>query len=339
MPDSDWHEPLPKELPRPSYAPALMALGLMFLLWGAVTTWLLSFLGLLLVGFASAQWIRGAGVSLAPSATATKRKRETSTTARSTVDAATPALQRYSAFVAACALVAVLTGATLTSKASPASVHIVTGSTTGILALGLALWLWRVDLRLQSGLLLAIVLLGALLSGGNPAVATLHAFFAQLLFAAVVSLMHIVSAGRKPSPETVPDIAWPSLRMLAPITVAAVVLQVALGAAVRHRTMGAGLHITFALLVALLILLEGVLTLNQYPAHPTLRPYALAMMTTTGVQVFLGFGAFIVRMMAEDATPAVIVTTAAHVTTGALTLAAVCLMALQIRRHLRRKEA
>jgi hypothetical protein len=54
----DWSKPRPEQLPRPSYAPPLMALGLMCLLWGAVTTWIISVIGIVLLGVASVSWIR-----------------------------------------------------------------------------------------------------------------------------------------------------------------------------------------------------------------------------------------------------------------------------------------
>lgn len=44
-------------LPQPTYAPALMAVGLMFTLWGAATTWIVSLLGLIMVGAAAHRWI------------------------------------------------------------------------------------------------------------------------------------------------------------------------------------------------------------------------------------------------------------------------------------------
>jgi hypothetical protein len=56
--DHDWHKPQPEQEPRPTYAPALMAGGVMFLLWGAATSWLVSLGGLALIGVASARWIR-----------------------------------------------------------------------------------------------------------------------------------------------------------------------------------------------------------------------------------------------------------------------------------------
>jgi hypothetical protein len=41
-----------------SYAPILMAAGLMFTLWGVVTSWILSAAGLIAIGLGAARWIR-----------------------------------------------------------------------------------------------------------------------------------------------------------------------------------------------------------------------------------------------------------------------------------------
>jgi hypothetical protein len=54
------HKPLPHHLPPPSFAPPLLALGLMLLLWGAVTSWIVSVVGLLLTAYAATLWMRDA---------------------------------------------------------------------------------------------------------------------------------------------------------------------------------------------------------------------------------------------------------------------------------------
>jgi hypothetical protein len=41
-----------------SYAPIVVAAGLMFTLWGAVTSWILSAAGLIAIGIGAARWIR-----------------------------------------------------------------------------------------------------------------------------------------------------------------------------------------------------------------------------------------------------------------------------------------
>jgi hypothetical protein len=54
---SGWFSLAPEPLPRPTYAPAMMAMGIAFVLWGVVTTFLISGVGLSLFGVAIAWWI------------------------------------------------------------------------------------------------------------------------------------------------------------------------------------------------------------------------------------------------------------------------------------------
>jgi hypothetical protein len=53
-----WPKPRPERLPEPSYAPPLMAVGLMCLLWGAVTTRIVSIAGAVLISISAVNWIR-----------------------------------------------------------------------------------------------------------------------------------------------------------------------------------------------------------------------------------------------------------------------------------------
>ena len=59
---------------------------------------------------------------------------------------------------------------------------------------------------------------------------------------------------------------------------------------------------------------------------------AKAFMTITGVQVFLGMCAFLIRMMGMEGSKVFVAITVAHVATGSLTLAAGVMLALEIRR-------
>jgi hypothetical protein len=47
----------PEVLPRPTYWPAVLAVGIMFLLWGVVTTIIIAGVGGVLVAIALAGWI------------------------------------------------------------------------------------------------------------------------------------------------------------------------------------------------------------------------------------------------------------------------------------------
>jgi hypothetical protein len=52
-----WHNPAPETLPPPTYCPAVLALGIVFLLWGVVTTPAISAVGLVLCIIALSIWI------------------------------------------------------------------------------------------------------------------------------------------------------------------------------------------------------------------------------------------------------------------------------------------
>ena len=56
-PGPDWTVPQPERLPRPTWAPALMALGIALSFWGVVNTHLVTGVGLLVFAFATGWWI------------------------------------------------------------------------------------------------------------------------------------------------------------------------------------------------------------------------------------------------------------------------------------------
>jgi heme a synthase len=332
MSGSDWHKPLPERLPQPSYAPAVMAVGLTCVLWGVVTSWIVSVVGLVVTGVAAALWIGDFGVGRAarPREITSKEPRA-ATVKRAPQVVAHPWLHRSAVLLAIATLALVVIGAGVTSQAGrPWEVsHLLVGAIVGVLTL-----IRAVLVRNRFGwMLLAAVLVQAMLGNRDPTAAAIHAFLAQMFFAATVALALITSKAWKRDPKIVHDTA--KLHTFSLVTVILVVAQVALGAAVRHKVMGAGIHITGALVVALAIVILGMLVVNQFPEHRTLRPAAIAMMVIAGAQVFLGFGAFIMRMMVDENTLPVQIATMAHVTTGALTFASTVVLALEIRRNLR----
>ncbi|MGH9355185.1 MAG: hypothetical protein ACRD10_03560, partial [Terriglobia bacterium] len=52
-----WNKPRPEKTPHPTYAPATLGLGVVCMLWGLVTTPLISLVGAILFGIALAVWI------------------------------------------------------------------------------------------------------------------------------------------------------------------------------------------------------------------------------------------------------------------------------------------
>jgi len=277
-----------------------------------------------------------------------------------------PWLHRYAILLSVCTLFLVVAGATVTSKEAGLSVpdwplsygklmppmtggvlfehgHRMIGATVGMLVVGLAVWLWRVDrrswMRKLGWIALVWVSVVGLLGGLTvklltpPPVSVTHTCLAQLFFATTVAIAVFTSKSWYAGPEVVEDQGWPSLRTLSVITPVLVVAQIALGAGFRHGAMGVMPHIIGAMVVSLAILLVGVFVVNQFPDHPTLRPAALTLLGLTFFQVFLGLLAYFVRLRSTGQPPEMVISTVAHVATGALTLAASIVLAIQVRRN------
>lgn len=230
--------------------------------------------------------------------------------------------------VAVCALVAIGLGASLTSAirvapgASPLA-HTVLGWAVAALTLGLALWLRRI----QGWIALGLAIVESLLAG-KP---VLHALIAPIFFSAVVAVCVVTSENWQLPPQPV-EALWGPLKTLAIAAPVLVVMQIGLGAAFRHNAMGVVSHIGNAMIVLLVILVAGVFVLRQYPENRTLRPAALALVIITGVQVLLGFTVYLVLLTTDQKNPALMMASAIHVVTGALTLAASVVLAMQVRR-------
>jgi cytochrome c oxidase assembly protein subunit 15 len=281
-------------------------------------------------------------------------------------------LHRYAILVAVCTLLLVLAGASVTSKEAGLSVpdwplsygqvipqmtggvlfetgHRMIASVVGMLTVILAIWIARVEkrpngrawMRRLGWVALSLVVAQGLLGGATvlllqPApISMAHACLAQLFFSVTVAIAVFTSRKWQEGPEPVEDYGWPSLRSLAILTPILILLQIALGAGFRHRAFGLLPHVIGAMLVPLVILLTGIFVLQQFPKHKSLRPAAVALLTITGVQVFLGVIAYIARINAAKYPLAMVLTTVAHVATGGLTLAASVVLAIQIRRNVR----
>lgn len=277
-------------------------------------------------------------------------------------------LHRYAILVAVCTLLLVLAGASVTSKEAGLSVpdwplsygqvipemtggvlfetgHRDIAGVVGILTVILAIWISRVEkrpwMRRLGWVAVSLVVAQALLGGATvlmlqpPPVSIAHACLAQLFFSVTVAIAVFTSRKWQEGPEPVEDYGWPSLRSLAIVTPILILLQIALGAGFRHRAFGLLPHVVGAMIVPLVILLLGVFALHQFPKHRSLRPAAVALLSITGVQVFLGVIAYIARINAAEYPLAMVLTTVAHVATGGLTLAASVVLAIQIRRNVR----
>jgi heme A synthase len=249
-------------------------------------------------------------------------------------------LHRYAILLAACSLLLVITGASVSGNAerplySLGQSHAIIGAAVGVLTIGLVIWLARVEKRtglrrLGWAVLSAVVvesLLGLQAAPLPPAVRIAHAFLAQLFFAATVAIAVLTSGGWKRSPEPVGRVPMRWLTKLAP---AAVLAQVALGLAFRHGVLDVMPHLLGAFVIAFFVLGLTLPAIYSSELSP-LRPPAQVLLIILSVQVFLGLALFTMAPM--DIDPAVtIVLTVVHAATGALTLAATVVMSLLIQR-------
>jgi heme A synthase len=241
-----------------------------------------------------------------------------------------------------------MSGATVTSAHDQPrqylfqNIHTAAAVTDIPLIAGLLIWLFREGDRKWlprvgwSTLAVAIVEtgLGEIQRHGSsgPVVGTLHAFLAALLFAAVAAIALFTSSSWQCDPDFVQDYGWPSLRFLSGAAAFVVAVQVGFGAGFRHSGVGVMPHLLGALIVALFAVIVGAFVTTQFPNHASLRPMAVGFMVITGIQVFLGMAAFLMRLMSTAGTLVFLVISVAHVATGSLTFAVSVMLAIEVRR-------
>jgi len=180
---------------------------------------------------------------------------------------------RYATLVAACTVLLIAAGASVTSTDSGLSVpdwpttygwnmftfplakmvggirfehtHRLIASTVGFMTIVLAVWTWRIESR-RWVRWLGVACLGAVIAQGllggitvlfflPPAVSIGHAGLAQIFFCLTLTLA-VVTAAKWRNPES--PVEDTTLRRLATLTTAAIYVQILLGATMRHTHSG-----------------------------------------------------------------------------------------------------
>ncbi len=253
-------------------------------------------------------------------------------------------LYRFCILLAAASLLLVVSGGVVAGGVAPEQFHEILGSLVGLLTIGLLIWLWRVDRRpwlrwLGVGAFLLVALQGilgglTLLSGLPASLSILHACAAQLFFALVAAIVLATSPSWQEG-VALEASRRPPLRFLALATSAGVLTQVALGAAYRHGALGIMPHLIGAVVATGLVLLVSMIVLTQYgDCRPVARP-AKRLLVITLHQVVLGVLAYFAGIINRGATlggllaPSLAVI---HIVVGALMLAAVVILSIQIMR-------
>jgi hypothetical protein len=146
-----------------------------------------------------------------------------------------------------------------------------------------------------------------------PASPVFHACLAPVLLAAIV--FNFAEAPRTESPR---NLSWMAIA-IPPL----VLIQIALGAAYRHKIWGVMPHMAGAMIVALLALILCMLLLRE---RPVLHTAVITTMTIVLCQVAVGITSFMLRLLELDSGAWFTALTTAHVCIGAATLAMTALL-------------
>lgn len=280
-----------------------------------------------------------------------------------------PGLHRWSILLAFCTLLLVVAGGLVTSRDAGLSVpdwplsygklmppmeggilyehgHRMVATAVGLLTIVSMIWLFRSEqrrwLRWLGVIALGAVILQGVLGGLTVLlllpwwISTLHACLAQLFFSTTVAMAIFTSRWWLRGPACVDEDPKYPIRELCLAAPACVLAQLALGAAARHKAIGAIYHISAAPIVTAVILWISLRILLHYAENRELRVASIALLAITFCQVFLGIAAFMSRIATADAVqpmPLMVTFTVLHVAVGALTMAAAVVLAILVRRN------
>lgn len=228
-------------------------------------------------------------------------------------------------------------------------IHRMIAQGAGLLTIILAVWTQRVDRRSWMRKLgwwsLGIVIAQGVLGGLTvlfylpPAISSAHATLAQTYFCIMVSIALFTSRSFVESaPLHLPQNERPRMTSLAYASVAAVWLQLIFGAAFRHNGLKVMWHLLWFVVVLTVLTWTMVRVLRSYRDIEALRRPVYWLMGLLTLQILLGFGAFVTRVILSTDAPSpmisLVITTVAHVAVGALVLATTVVLAIQARRNL-----
>jgi len=218
----------------------------------------------------------------------------------------------------------------------------------GLLTIVVAAWTQKVDqrrwMRVLAWSALGTVIAQGILGGLTvlfylpPAISTAHATLAQTFFCIMVSIAFFTSKSwvQMPTPVVRLDIR-PRLTTIATITVAAVWLQLIMGAAFRHSGIRLLPHIVGAAVVFCVVSCLAITTLRRHRDTPELARPARFLITLLMVQITLGLASYITRVLWSQGVSApltsMVAATVAHVACGALVLVTSVILTIQIHRH------
>ncbi len=287
-----------------------------------------------------------------------------------------PWLHRYALLVAASTFLLIVAGALVTSNDAGLSVpdwptsfgsfrmprmvggvkwehgHRMIAGAVGIMTILLAVWFWFAEprrwLRKLGSVAVLLIVAQAVLGGITvlfylPVIISVsHATLAQIFFCIAVSLAVFTGSDWRWDESKIEDSLSPPLREVGAVTTVSILLQLILGAAFRHSGFGITPHLLGAVLVTIFVSWTVARVLLRHSDQPRLRGPAVALGGLLMVQLFLGFGSYVLKLMNRDAPqpmPWVVAITTTHVAVGALVLAASLVLTLQAYRLTRPRKS
>jgi cytochrome c oxidase assembly protein subunit 15 len=221
--------------------------------------------------------------------------------------------------------------------------HRLVASGVGLLTMRLALLLWAYEtrrwVRWLGAVALALVIVQGVIGGLRvvlleQTLAILHACLAQAFFALTVSLVFFTSEEWAAEPRKIQLPEAGRIQRLSVLTTGLIYSQGVFGALLRHTGAGVNLHLVFAALVTVHIVLLGGRILRFHSDQPKLLSPLVLLSGLLILQLALGLGSYLSKFTPLGVTLppfAVVVLWTSHVVTAALML--VTSLALTLRSY------
>ncbi len=265
-----------------------------------------------------------------------------------------PSVHRFAIFVVCWTILLLIAGALVTSNEAALSVpdwplsygtltppmvggiryehsHRVIAGVLGLLSIVLAVWVWAKDerrwLRWFSVIAVAGIAAQAVLGGEvvrqllHYWLPVIHACFAQIVFAALLSIAVFTSRWWISDQPQVEDTGSPSIHTLAIANAAVIYLQVILGAGFRHKEIPVWPHMVGALIVLGMVIWLAAVLRRRFEKSAAISKTRILLHAILGTQLLLGLGAYWSRLTTADAPqpmPLMVTLTVLHTVVGAI---------------------
>lgn len=265
-----------------------------------------------------------------------------------------PSVHRFAVFVVCWTVLLLIAGALVTSNEAALSVpdwplsygtltppmvggiryehsHRVIAGVLGLLSIVLAVWVWAKDERrwLRWFSVIAVIGIAAqAVLGGEVVIKLLHywlpvihACFAQIVFAALLSIAVFTSRWWISDQPQVEDTGSPPIHTLAIANAAVIYFQVILGAGFRHKEIPVWPHMVGALIVLAMVIWLAAVLRRRFEKSAAISKTRILLHAILGTQLLLGLGAYWQRLTTADAPqpmPLMVTLTVLHTVVGAI---------------------